>query len=126
MAKPVTTLNLTFLAAASHGAGVTRSSSTIDATTKYEEQLQIEIQFGGTITADPVVNAYRAVDQVATPTFDTIPVYSFSIARTASTTKRASFTLPTGVWKVDIVNADGSNALTSSSIKAASVDDVAS
>jgi len=119
------TLNLTLLAAASHGAGVTRTSVTLDLTPKYAARCQVEIQFGGTITADPTVNIYAAVDQVATPTFDTIPAFTFSIPRTISTTKRASVEIPWGIWKVEIVNNDGTNALTSSSVKAATLDSVA-
>ena len=122
MANPVSTLNQTLLAAAAQGAGATRGAD-LGLSTKFEAQLQVEVQFGGTITADPIVNAYRYVEALGTDV-DTIAVYSFSIARSAGATKRASFSLPTGLWRIEIVNADGANGLTSTSILYATVDSV--
>lgn len=122
MANPVSTLNQTLLAAAAQGAGATRSAD-LNLSAKFEAQLQVEVTFGGTSANDPIINAYRYVEALGTDA-DTIAAYSFSIPRTTSTTKRASFTLPTGLWKVEIVNADGANALTSTSILYATVDSV--
>lgn len=122
MANPVSTLNQTLLASAAHGAGITRGAD-LNLSAKFEAQLQVAVQFGGTITADPTINAYRYVEALGTNK-DDIAVYSFSIARAAGTTKRASFALPTGLWRVEIVNNDGANALTATAILYASVDSV--
>lgn len=125
MPAPVTTLNQTAIAAGSHAAAATREGD-INITTKFEAEVQVEIQFPATINNDPEVRALRAIDSTSTPTFDTLetPVLAFTIARVASATRRKSFVLPTGMWRIQIENKDGTNALTSSSAKYSTIDSV--
>src|SRR5690349_8915089 len=78
-------------------------SGAIDASTKYEVQVQVEASFG-TISggAGIQVDAFRQFG--AGPTNDTIPMTSFVIGGSGSTIRDQSFALPTGKYLVKLTN----------------------
>lgn len=113
MAAPSTTLNQEVIGDGAGGqttiAGGGSDTGQLNLTDDYEAAVQVEVAFGGTVADGVTINAYRAVDSTSSPTFDTEPQFSFTIPETASTTKRDSFVLPTGMWQIEVVNDDGSN-----------------
>lgn len=124
MPAPSTTLNQVVIAAGAHAAGASRTGD-LNLLDKWQATVQVEIQFGGAMNADPTVNVYAAVDSATTPTFDTEPVLAFEVPRAANATRRLSVRLPTGLWRLEIKNNDGANALVSSRALAAVVTQVA-
>jgi hypothetical protein len=97
----------------------------VDATTKFEVQLQFDILTGGTAQAagTAVVKIYRLFG--AGPTADTVPTTQMQVTLgTAAQHFIASLALSTGRYSVTITNGDSANAvvysLTSSSVDSVS------
>jgi hypothetical protein len=94
---------------------------TVDATAKFEVQLQVDVLTGGAAqaTGTASVKVYRLFG--AGPTADTVPTTQMQVALgTAAQHFIASLALPTGKYSVTVTNSDTANAvsysLTSSSI----------
>lgn len=97
----------------------------VDATTKFEVQLQIDILTGGAAQAagTATVKIYRLFG--AGPTSDTVPITQMQIALGAvSTHYIASLALPTGKYSVQVANGDSANAITYS-VTSSSIDSIA-
>ncbi len=87
------------------------STNAVDASNKFEVQIQIECAFGTVAATNGCqVSVYRRFG--AGPTDDTIAALTFVIPGTTSTTKDQSIALPTGKYDVVITNLDGTNAIT--------------
>lgn len=100
------------------------ATSAVDASAKFEVQIQVQAIFGTVAaTSGLQVDVFRRFG--AGPTDDTISVTTFTIPSTTSTTKDQSFALPTGKYDVKVTNLDGTNALTSYSITTSTVDSIA-
>jgi hypothetical protein len=127
MASPSMTFGCTALSVigsmAASGCAIT---AVIDLSTKIEGQFQVAVTFGTVAaTSGLKIEALRAVDQVASSTFDCrIAANTFFIPSTTSTSKRGSFALPTGVWALLTTNTDATNAVTNVSILYATVDGI--
>ncbi len=99
------------------------NTSAIDASAKFEVQVQVEAVFGTVAATNGCqVDVYRCFG--AGPTDDTISVLTFVIPGTASTTKDQSFALPTGKFDLKITNLDGTNSITCS-VTTSTIDAVA-
>ncbi len=97
------------------------SPVTVDATTKFEVQLQVDVLTGGTAQAagTATMKVYRLFGPGPTP--DTVPTTQMQVALgTAAQHFIASLALPTGKYSVTVSNSDSANSvsysLTSSSI----------
>lgn len=92
------------------GTGVNQSSSitaTINITAGWEAVVQVQCQFSN-VSADPVINVFPSLDGGAA--YDTTAMTSFSIARIASGTGRASIRLPTGQYALQLLNSGPNSA----------------
>jgi hypothetical protein len=97
---------------------------TVDATTKFEVQLQVDVLTGGAAQAagTATVKVYRLFG--TGPTSDNVPVTQMQIALGAVATHYIqSLALPTGKYSVTIVNGDSANSL-SYSLTSSSVDSI--
>ena len=97
------------------------SPVTVDATTKFEVQLQFDVLTGGTAQAAGTATVKICRLFGSGPTADNVPITQLQIALgTASTHYIASLALPTGKYSVTVVNGDTANSvsysLTSSSV----------
>jgi hypothetical protein len=98
------------------------NTQAIDASTKFEVQVQVEVTFGTVAaTSGLQVDVYRRFG--AGPTDDTISVLTFTVPSTASTTKDQSFALPTGKYDIKLTNLDATNGVTAS-ITTSTVDSI--
>ena len=100
------------------------SPVTVDATTKFEVQLQVDVLTGGTAQAagTATVKVFRLFG--AGPTVDTVPTTQMQIALgTAAQHFIASLALPTGKYSVTISNGDTANSV-SYSLSSSSVDSI--
>ena len=116
MASPSMTFGAQAAALASGSIAASGSTSfSLDLSTKFEGQIQIKNTGGGSVagTNGLQVDVYRRFG--AGPTDDTIPMLTFVIPTTASTTKYQSFALGTGKYTVKLTNLDASNAVTAES-----------
>jgi hypothetical protein len=96
----------------------------VDATAKFEVQIQIEVVFGTVAaTAGLQIDVFRRFG--LGPTDDTIAVLTFVIPATASTTKIQSFALPTGKYDVKETNLDATNGLTGLNLTTSTIDSIA-
>lgn len=99
-------------------------STDVDASTKFEVQLQVEVTFGTVAaTSGLQVDVFREFG--AGPTLDTIAMATFVIPSTASTSKIQSIALPTGKYSVKLTNTDATNAVTAVYLTSSAVDTVA-
>lgn len=122
MAAPSMTFNAkgNILNAATIAASGTNTQA-IDASTKFEVQVQVEVAFGTVAaTSGLQVDVYRRFG--AGPTDDSISVLTFTIPSTASTTKDQSFALPTGKYDVKLTNLDATNSVTGVTVTTSTVD----
>lgn len=106
-------------------ANTTTAALVIDATTKFEVQIQIDLLTGATAQASvsSTVKVYR--DFGSGPTQDTVPITQLSIAMGAINTHYiASLALPTGKYAITVTNGDTANAITYS-ITTSTVDSIA-
>lgn len=115
MASPVMTQNaLNNLASGvSIGASATSTPVALDATTKFEAQIQFDILTGGTAQAAgfATVKVYRRFG--AGPQSDNIPVTQLQITTgTAATHYIQSIAIPTGNYAFTVTNGDTANAIT--------------
>lgn len=103
------------------GAGL---SVTVDASTKYEVELQISVTGGNNVAATNgvEVSIYRIVGGGSTP--DTIPATQITVPTVPNATQIASLWLPTGKWKVRPLNLDTTNPVAALSLTSGSVDSV--
>lgn len=96
----------------------------VDASAKFEVQLQVTVIFGTVAAVSGLqIDVFRRSG--AGPTDDTIAVITFTIPSTAATTKTQSFALPTGKYDIKQTNLDGTNGLTGVSITSSTVDSIA-
>jgi len=116
MASPSMTQNVAGNVVAtgtSIAASGTSTAVTVDATSKFEVQLQFDVLTGGTAQAAGTytVKVYRVFG--AGPTIDNVPVTQMQISMgTAATHYIASLALPTGKYSVTLSNGDSVNAVT--------------
>ena len=97
---------------------------TVDATTKFEVQLQVDVLTGGAAqaAATATVKVYRLFG--AGPTSDNVPVTQVQIALGAVTTHYIqSLALPTGKYSVTVANGDTASGI-SFSLTSSSVDSI--
>lgn len=99
------------LASTTIAASGNNATTNVDLSTVYEGQIQASITFGTVAgTSGVQVDCYRRIG--SGPANDTVPVTSFVIASTASTTTRQSFALPTGRYNIKLTNLDATNSVT--------------
>ncbi len=113
MASPSMTFNAQANAQASGSlAANTSVTFAVDASAKFEVQVQVKNTGGGTVAATNglQVQVFRRFG--AGPTDDTIAVVQFTIPTTTSTTAYQSFALPTGKYDIKLTNLDVTNAIT--------------
>lgn len=116
MASPSMTQNTAgnvVAAGTSIAASGTSAAVTVDATTKFEVQLQFDVLTGGAAQAAGTYTAkiYRVFG--AGPTIDNVPITQMQISMGATTTHYvASLALPTGKYSVTVTNGDTANAVT--------------
>lgn len=129
MAAPSMTLNQTPLANQASIAAATSvdtGANAINYSTVFEAQLQVYVTFGTVAATSGLrVRVYRAVDAATASTFDTEPLIDMTIPSTTSTSKIAPFTLPTGLYQLQVTNLDATNAVTDVKIMAATVSGIA-
>lgn len=107
------------------GASATSANVVVNATTKFEIQLQFDVLTGGTAQAAGIATVKVFRQFGAGPLVDTIPVTQMQIALgTASTHFIQSLSLPTGNYVVNVTNGDTVNAITYS-LTLSSVDSIA-
>ncbi len=126
MASPSMTQNTAgnIRSSASLAASGTSTTSTFNASGKFEEQIQIGATFGTVATTNGLqVDVLRVIG--STPVADTIPVITFVLSGTASTSKAVSLALPTGQYQLKFTNLDATNGLTSVYATGDTVDAVA-
>lgn len=84
----------------------------VDYSAKIEGQIQLSATFG---SVNPIsglqVDLYRRIG--SGPAIDTESISTLFLTATASTTKRMSFPVPTGRYRVKLTNLDSTNSLTS-------------
>lgn len=116
MASPVMTQNAAgniVSAGTSIAASGTSSPVTIDATTKFELQLQFDVLTGATAQAAGVATVKVFGVFGAGPTIDTVAITQLAITMgTGATHYIASMRLPTGKYSVTVTNSDSANAIT--------------
>ena len=98
--------------------------TTVDATTKFEVHLQVDVLTSGAAqaAATATVKVYRLFG--AGPTSDTVPVTQAQIVLGAVTTHYIqSLALPTGKYSVTVANSDTVNSV-SYSLTSSSVDSI--
>lgn len=91
MATTVATPVLTWNASLHSGSGVAAGSSlsvVIFLSGNWEARVPVRVFYASQVSADIVVNVYPSMDGVH---YDTIPMFSFSIARTATAAVQQSF-----------------------------------
>lgn len=129
MAAPSMTLNTTPLAnqaSIAASASVDTGANAINYSAVFEAQLQVYVTFGTVAATSGLrVRVYRAVDTATGSVFDTEPFMDFTISSTTSTSKIAPFTLPTGLYKIQVTNLDATNAITNVKILAATISEIA-
>ena len=106
------------------GASGVSSPVTVDATTKFEVQLQFDVLTGGSAqaTGTATVKIYRLFG--GGPTTDSVPITQLQIALgTAAMHFLVSLSLPTGKYSVTVTNGDSANAV-SYSLTSSSVDSI--
>jgi hypothetical protein len=98
---------------ASLAAGATASTFDVDASLAFEARLQIGATFGTVAaTAGLQINILELVG--STPVVDTVNgPGSQTLTATASTSQAVTVHLPTGKWRIKLVNLDATNGLTS-------------
>lgn len=100
------------------------TTDTLDFSTKFEGQIQIEVVFGTVAATSGVqVDAFRQFG--AGPTVDTIATATVTIPSTASTTKDGSIALPTGKYTLKLTNLDAANSVTGVTITTTTIDGIA-
>lgn len=100
------------------------NTQAIDASTKFEVQIQIEVIFGTVAAVSGLqIDVFRRSG--AGPTDDTISVLTFVIPSQTSTTKDQSFALPTGKYDVKATNLDATNGVTGYTVTTSTVDSIA-
>src|SRR5215475_11803959 len=89
---------------ASFSLGASGTDTTaLDASTKFEAQIQVKAAFGTVAATNGIqVDVFRRFG--AGPTDDTIAIFSFYILGTGSTTKYQSFVLATGKYDIKLTN----------------------
>lgn len=128
MASPASTFNTignVVAAATSIAANATTTSVTVDASAKFEVQIQFDLLTGGTAQASvaSTVKVYRLFG--AGPTSDNVPVTQLSISMGAAATHYiASLALSTGKYGFTVTNGDTANAITYT-VTSTTVDSVA-
>jgi hypothetical protein len=127
MASPSMTQNASanLASAVSIAASATSAAVTVDATTKFEVQLQFDVLTGGAAQAagTATVQVFRLFG--AGPTSDTVPISQLQIALGAINTHYiASIALPTGKYSTKVVNNDTANAI-SYSLTSSTIDSIA-
>lgn len=127
MASPSMTQNAyaNLASGISVGASATSAAVTVDASTKFEVQLQFDILTGGAAQAagTATIKVYRLFG--AGPTSDTIPVTQLQVALGAINTHYiASLALPTGKYSCTVSNGDTANSV-SYSLTSSSIDSIA-
>jgi hypothetical protein len=83
-----------------------------DARSRYVLQVSVAVAFGGTITADPIIRVLRSLDGGTNYDTNDTPYMALSVPRLVSVTRRLSFDLPPGQYRIQVVNADGTNSIT--------------
>jgi hypothetical protein len=126
MASPVTTFNASgnVANAVALALSATSASYTVDASTKFETQLQMDVLTGGAAQAAAVatLKVYRLFG--AGPTSDTVPITQLQLALGAINTHYiASLSLSTGKYGITVTNGDTANAITFS-LTSTSVDSI--
>lgn len=114
MAAPTMTQSAVghLLASTTIAASGTNSTSNLDASGKFEAQVQFSGAFGTVAaTAGIQVDCYRRIG--TGPAVDTVPVLSFLVTAVASTTVKQSWSLPTGQYNIKLTNLDATNSVTS-------------
>lgn len=119
MASPNVTNNQTLMTA---GATTAQQNGVLDLRTKISARVQVEVQFPATTTNGVEVRAMASVTDAAGTNPDTIPVIAFRIDQIASTTRRRSFVLPTGVWRIEVQPLDATNGLAAMNVKYSTID----
>jgi hypothetical protein len=127
MASPVMTQNASanLASAVSIAASATSAVVTVDATTKFEVQLQFDILTGAAAQAagTATVQVFRLFG--AGPTSDTVPITQLQVSMGAITTHYiASIALSTGKYSTKVVNNDSANAITYS-LTSSTIDSIA-
>ena len=127
MAAPVMTQNAAGNLAngVAIAASATSAAITVDATTKFELQIQFNILTGATAqaVATATVKIFRLFG--SGPTSDNIPVTQFSIPMGAAATNYiGSIALPTGKYSFTVQNGDTGNAV-SYSATSSTIDSIA-
>lgn len=115
MASPSMTQNAAgnLASGVSIGANATSTPVTVDATAKFEVQLQFDVLTGGTAQAAGTytVKVYRLFG--AGPTSDTVPITQLQVSMGATATHYiASLALSTGKYSITVTNGDTANAIT--------------
>jgi hypothetical protein len=91
----------------------TSTAVVVDATTKFELQLQFDVLTGGTAQAGAVATVKIYGVFGGGPTADNVPLIQFAIAMgTASTPYIQSLRLGTGKYSYTVTNGDTANAIT--------------
>ncbi len=116
MASPVMTFNALGNIASSQAlaAGATSVLYSIDASTDFELQMQVDILAGAAVAATNgvTVNVYRVLGSGTLDT-DTIPAVAFTITPlTASAHSVKTVALSTGKYEISLTNTDATNAVT--------------
>jgi hypothetical protein len=96
---------------------------TLDASAKFEAQLQLAGTFG-TVAATNGLQLQVFPGVGAGPTYDSIAAVTLVIAGTGSTTQQQTIKLPTGLYQFRLTNLDGTNSLTNVAVTWASIDSV--
>ena len=113
----------TLLATQTVAAGAAAPLFTLDASAKFEAQIQVQGTFG-TVAAMNGLQLQVFPGVGAGPTYDSIAAATLVIAGTTSTTQQQTIKLPTGMYQFRVSNLDVTNAITAVSVTWASIDSV--
>jgi hypothetical protein len=126
MASPsMTTSNSAgnLLASTTLAASGTNSTTNLDASAKFEAQVQISCTFGSVAaTAGVQINVYRRIG--SGPANDTVPMNTILVTAVGSTTAKQSFALQTGRYNITLINLDSTNSVTGVTLTDDTIDGV--
>jgi hypothetical protein len=114
---------VTLLAPQALAASASVSTVLLDASARFEAQVQVTGTFGTVAGTNGLqVQVFPAIG--STPAYDTIPAATMVIPGTASTTQTQTLKLPTGLYQLRLTNLDGTNPLSNVGVTWASIDSV--
>ena len=125
MAAPSMTFNAAGNALASQSLAASGTVTfNVDASVKFEGQLEVEANFGTiAATAGLKVEIFPGIG--STPTYSTTnPNYTYTLTAVAGLQRTPKIALPTGKYQVKLTNLDATNGLTAVQATADSVDAV--